>query len=119
MKNIGILILEFAVIGLLVWAGLSGKKIFFIDGARSAVITLGIIGMVFCTISIGKFIQAAPVHPLTIVGYIFGTIALFTFVVQVFQWQVPFICDPKIALYVVAICIAIKSMVGRFGEYIY
>lgn len=118
MKNIGILILELIVTGLLVWAGLSGKKILFIDGARSAVIMLGIIGMFFCMISIGKFIQTAPMHPLTIVGYIFGAIALLTFVVQIFQWQVPFICDPKIALYVMAICIGIKSLTGRFIEHI-
>lgn len=110
--------MEIAVTGLLVWAGLSGKKIFFINGARSVVITLGIIGMVFYMISIGKFIQAAPVHPLTIVGYVFGTIALLTFVVQIFQWKVPFICDPVIALFVMAGCIVIKSVAGRFAEYI-
>lgn len=118
MKNIGILILEFVITGLLLWIGLSGKKILFIDGARSAVLTLGVIGMFFCTISIGRFIQTAPMHPLTIVGYIFGVFALLIFVVQIFQWHVPLIYDPKIALYAMAICIAIKSLVGRFVEHI-
>ena len=121
MKGIGILAAEWFITGLIVCAGLSGKQIIFINGARTAVITLGIIGFAICMImpTIGKFISNAPVHPLTIMGYILGTIALLTTVAQIFKWNISIIYDPKIALFVVAGCIVIKSIIGRFASLIF
>jgi len=97
MKGIGILTAEWLITGLIVYAGLSGKQILFINGARSVAITLGAIGFTMCMImpTIGKFISNAPAHPLTIMGYLFGAIALFTTVVQIFKWNIPIIHDPK------------------------
>lgn len=120
MKGIGILAAEWFITGLIVYAGLSGKQILFINGPRSAVITLGAIGFAMCMImpTIGKFISNAPAHPLTIMGYIFGTIALFTIAVQIFKWKIPILYDPQIALFVVAGCIVIKSIIGRFAPLI-
>ena len=117
MKGIGILAAEWFITGLIVYAGLSGKPILFINGPRSAVITLGAIGFAMCMImpTIGKFISNAPTHPLTITGYIFGTIALLTTATQIFKWKIPIIYDPKITLFVVAGCIVIKSIIGRFA----
>ncbi|MDU3612644.1 MAG: hypothetical protein E7F90_09600 [Enterococcus avium] len=121
MKGIGILAAEWVVTGMIVYAGLCGRKLFFIDGPRSAVITLGLIGFAMCMVmpTIGKFISNAPAnapaHLLTIMGYIFGVMALFTTVVQLFKWQIPFIQDPKNALFVIAGCIVIKSIIGRFS----
>jgi hypothetical protein len=116
MKGIGILVAEWFITGLIVCAGLSGKQILFINGPRTAVITLGVIGFVICMImpTIGKFISNAPAHPLTIMGYVFGAVALLTTVAQIFKWNIPMIYDPKIALFVVAGCIVIKSIIGRF-----
>lgn len=120
MKDIGILTVEWLITGLIVYAGLSKQQILFINGPRSAVITLGAIGFAMCMImpTIGKFISNAPAHPLTIMGYIFGTIALITTVAQIFKWNIPFIYDPKMALFVVAGCIVIKSIIGRFAPLI-
>ena len=120
MKGIWILIAEWFITGLIVYAGLSGKQVLFITGPRTAVITLGIIGFAMCMImpTIGKFISNAPAHPLTIMGYIFGAIALLTAVAQIFKWIIPIIYDPKIALFVVAGCIVIKSIIGRFSPLI-
>jgi len=120
MKEIGILAAELLITVLIVYAGLSGKQILFIDGPRMAVITLGVIGFAMCMImpTIGKFISNAPAHPLTIIGYVFGVIALLTTVAQLFKWDIPVINDPKIALFVVAGCIVIKSVVGRFAPLI-
>ena len=117
MNGIGILAAEWFITGLIVCAGLSGKQILFIDGSRTAVITLGVIGFAMCMImpTIGKFISNAPAHPLTTTGYIFGAIALLTTIAQIFKWNIPMIYDPKIALLVVAGCIVIKSVVGRFA----
>ncbi|MCC0697195.1 hypothetical protein [Clostridioides sp. ES-S-0048-02] len=117
MKGIGILVAEWFITGLIVYAGLSGKQILFINGPRSAVIILGVIGFAICMImpTIGKFISNAPSHPFTIMGYIFGTIALLTTMTQIFKWNIPIIYDPKTALFVVAGCIVIKSIIARFA----
>jgi EamA domain-containing membrane protein RarD len=106
-------ILTLGITALIVYAGLSGKKILFMEGPRSAAITLGAIGMVFCTISVGRFISGAPAHPLSIIGYLFGTIALLAFLTQVFQWKISVLQDPSTALWVIAVCIAVKTLVGR------
>ena len=106
-------VLTLGVTAFIVYAGLSGKKILFIDGPRSAAITLGAIGMVFCTISVGRFVSGAPAHPLSIVGYLFGTLALIAFLTQVFQWKLSVLQDPTTALWVIAVCIAVKTLVGR------
>lgn len=120
MKGIGILLAEWFITSLIVYAGLSGKQILFINGPRAAVITLGAIGFAMCMImpTIGKFISNAPAHPLTIMGYIFGTIALLTTATQIFKWKIPILYDPKIVLFVVAGCIVIKSIIGRFAPLI-
>lgn len=114
MKEFGISIGTLAVTALITLVGLSGKKIWFLEGPRSAVIFLGIIGMVFCTISVGRFINSNPVHPLTIIGYLVGSLALLTFLTQIFNWNLPIIHDPKMALFVLAGCILVKTVVGRF-----
>lgn len=120
MKGIGILVTEWFITILIVYAGLFGKQILFINGPRSAVIILGAIGFAMCMImpTIGKFISNAPAHSLTIMGYIFGIIALLTTVTQIFKWNIPIIHDPKTALFVVAGCIVIKSIIGRFELFI-
>ncbi|HBG5342987.1 TPA: hypothetical protein KQG29_000318 [Clostridioides difficile] len=120
MKIIGILATEWFITILIVYAGLSGKQILFIDGPRLAVITLGAIGFAMCMImpTIGKFISNVPTHPFTIMGYIFGIIALLTTATQIFKWKIPIFYDPKIALFVVAGCIIIKSIIGRFAPLI-
>ena len=120
MKGFGILAAEWLITGLIAWAGLSGKQVLFISGPRTAVITLGVIGFAMCMIlpTIGKFISNAPAHPLTIMGYIFGGIALLTTLAQIFKWSIPIVYDPKVALFIVAGCIVIKSIIGRFAPLI-
>lgn len=120
MRGIGGLVAEWLITGLIVYAGLSGKQILFIIGPRLAVITLGAIGFAMCMImpTIGKFISNAPAHPLTIMGYIVGTIALLTTATQIFKWKIPILYDPIIALLVVTGCIVIKSIIGRFAPLI-
>jgi len=117
MKGMGILATEWLVTGLIVYAGLSGRQILFINGPRAAAITLGVIGFVMCMAmpTIGKFISNAPAHPLTIMGYIFGAVALFATVEQIFTWDIPIIYDPEIALFIVAGCIVVKSVIARLA----
>ncbi len=114
MQGIIIAVFTLAVTGLIVYAGLSGKQIWFVNGPRSAAITLGAIGMAFCTISVGRFITAAPAHPLTILGYLIGAVALLAFLAQVFHWELPVVTDPTNALWVIAVCVAAKTVIARF-----
>ncbi|GAB2026984.1 hypothetical protein [Lactovum odontotermitis] len=119
MGRIGILLLELAVTGLIVFAGLSSKQFLFINGPRAAAITLGTIGFAMCMLmpTIGKFIRNAPAHPLTILGYIFGIIALITAAAQIFNWHLPLVgSSSRNALLVIAACIVIKSIIACFAK---
>jgi hypothetical protein len=117
MKEIGIVAAELLVTGLIVCAGLSSRHIPLIGEPRAAAITLGIVGFAICMImpTIGKFISSAPAHPLTIIGCILGAIALLAVVAQIFRWSIPVVNDPKAALFIIAGCIAIKSIISRFA----
>jgi drug/metabolite transporter (DMT)-like permease len=114
MKHLEIFVLVAVITVLIVIAGLSGKKILFIDGARSAVITLGIVGMALCAISVGKAITNGPASFLAILGYLFGAIALLAFLTQIFKWDLPVVGDPKNALLVMGACMIVKSFLSRF-----
>lgn len=114
MKDISILIFETILAGLLVWFGLSGRRILFLQGPRAAAILLGIIGSLLCTMSVGKFVSTAPAHPLSILGYLFGLIAMLVFLSQIFKWNLPWVGNPRTALIVLAVCIVAKSFIARF-----
>lgn len=114
MKNVPILIIEIIIAALLVWFGLSGNRILFLQGPRAATILLGIIGSLLCTISVGKFISTSPAHPLAILGYLLGTIAMIAFLSQIFKWNLPWVGNPKTALIILALCMVAKSFIGRF-----
>ena len=60
MSNTEILIFEVVLSAVIVVLGLTNKKVLFLQGPRAMTIVLGIMGMLLCTISIGKFISAAP-----------------------------------------------------------
>ncbi|QOR36507.1 hypothetical protein IMX26_06770 [Clostridium sp. 'deep sea'] len=116
MKDIAILVIELIFVIFIVILGLTNKQFMFINSARSAVITLGIIGMCFCGISIGKFITNAPFHGFTIMAYVVGTIALACFITQLFKLNLPIIANPKNALLILAVSIIIKGIIARFGD---
>jgi hypothetical protein len=107
-----------AVAGLILWAGISGKQIWFINGPRTAVITLGAVGMALCTISVGKFVTGGPAHPLSILGYLLGALALLIFLTQIFQWKLPVIQDARTALFILAGVMVLKSVIGRLAPLI-
>lgn len=115
MKNLLILIAEIGIAGILVALGLSGKKFLFIEGARAAAITLGVVGMAFCKIGIENFIKRASSHPLSILGCILGGVAFMILLTQIFKWNIIFIGNPNTALIVLAVVIVLKSVIGRFS----
>lgn len=113
MKNLSILFVEIVLILLMECFGLTGRKFLLVKDTRSSILVFGIILMLFCTISVGKFISAAPAHPLTILGYLFGTVAMITFLAQAFQWKLPVISNPKTAVIIFGAAILAKSILAR------
>lgn len=116
MKGLGISAAIVVVSALLAALGLSGGRVLFINGPRTAAITLGAIGFCLCTLSVGKFVSVAPAHPLSIVGYLVGTLALAALLAQIFKWNLPYLSEPKTALIVIAVCMVVKTVIARFGH---
>ena len=116
MKNIFILVIEICIIAVIMFFGITGKQFFFINSSRTAVLTLGTIGMFFCMISIFKFIKNSPFHALSVLAYFVGSIALTCFVTQLFNLKLPIVANPTNALLILAISIIIKGIIARFGD---
>jgi hypothetical protein len=38
---------------------------------------------------------------------------MLTFLAQIFHWELPVVADPAKALWVIAVCIALKTIIGR------
>ncbi|NLZ70630.1 MAG: hypothetical protein GX907_04780 [Clostridiaceae bacterium] len=113
-KEIPILIFGIILSAVIVILGLINTKVLFLQGPRDMTIVLGIMGMLLCTFSIGKFISAAPAHPLTILGYILGIVALLALITQIFKLAIPVLEDPKNALIILAVALVLKGLIGRF-----
>lgn len=115
MRSWPIFFFELVLSAAIVAAGVSGKGILFIHGEKSAVITLGVAGMLLCTLSVGKFIAAAPANPWSILGYVLGTAAMVIFLGQIFRWSLPLITSPRIALYGLAACLLAMGLIARIA----
>lgn len=99
------------------YAGLTGHAVWFIKDTRMAVIVLAAAGFVMCsTGAIFTYVSHAPAHPLTIVGYVLGSIALLAGLTQLFHWQLPVLSDARLALYVMLAAIVIKVIIGRLAH---
>lgn len=97
-------------------SGFSGHPIWFIRDTRTAVIALAAAGFVMCsTGAIFQFVQKAPLHALTILGYMLGSLALFAGLAQLFRWGVPYLSDARTALLVMTVAIAAKIIIARFA----
>ena len=112
--KVEILIFEACVVSAFLIFGLSGKKIFGIQGPRSATIILGIIGILLCMRSVGKFISGAPFRPETIVAYLFGSLAMLSFLTQLFQWKIPVLKESGSALTVLSMSMYAKILISFF-----
>lgn len=100
-----------------IYAGLSGQSVWFIKDTRMAVIVLAAAGFIMCsTGAIGAFVSKAPAHPLTIAGYLLGSLALLAGLAQLFHWQVPLLSDSRLALYVILAAIVLKVIIGRLAH---
>ena len=104
-----------AIVALIaIYSGLTGNAVWFIRDTRMAVIVLAAAGFLMCsTGAIFHFVEKAPAHPLTIVGYLFGALALLAGLTQLFRWEIPYLMDSRTALWVIMASVVVKVVVGR------
>lgn len=117
LKTLPLYLISAIIACVAIYAGLTGHAVWFIKDTRMAVIVLAAAGFVMCsTGAIMTYVSKAPAHPLTIAGYILGSLALLAGLTQLFRWPVPMLSDARLALYVILATIIIKVIIGRFAH---
>ena len=93
-----------------VFIGVTGKKVPLLSSIRLDIILLVIIGMTMCTQGgIGRVAATGEwSHPLAIVGYIIGGLILLITLAIFVGWKLPYIHTEQQALLAIAILISIK-----------
>jgi len=98
-----------------IFLGLTNRKFLWVRGDKSAIITIGIIGMALCTRGIGRVAEAgAWTHPLAIIAYLLGiTIIVITVLIAVDQ-PIPMITNSRMAMFVIVSMIGLKFIISIF-----
>jgi hypothetical protein len=105
-----------AVIGLallaavVVFIGVTGKKVPLLSNIRMDIILLVIIGMTICSQGgIGRVAATGQwTHPLSIIGYILGGLILIITLAVFVGWKLPYIANDQQALIAIAILASLK-----------
>lgn len=99
----------------LVFMVLTGRDVPIVGNGAGALLALGIIGIVMCTLSGIGSVQGTLgwTHPLTIAGSILGVAALLVVVLPLFGMRLPLIADTRSAVLALAVIMLIK--VGVMG----
>jgi hypothetical protein len=107
--SIGLAILA----ALLFYSVLGGKKIPFIQGDRSALAALFVIGLAVCGLSIGRISAIGQwAHPLTIIGYLLGVLGLLFAGAGYFGFRFVFVDNPRTAMIALAALMAAKLVLS-------
>lgn len=99
----------------LVFLILTGREVPIVGNGAGALLTLGVIGIVMCTISGIGPVQGSLgwTHPLTIVGSILGVAAVLVVVLPLLGVQLPLVADTRSAVLALAVIMLVK--VGLMG----
>jgi hypothetical protein len=94
----------------IVFIGVTGKKVPLLSSIRLDIILLVIIGMTMCTQGgIGRVAETGEwSHPLAIVGYILGGLILLITLAVFVGWKLPYIHTDQQALLAIAVLIRLK-----------
>lgn len=93
-----------------VFVGVTGKKVPLLSNIRTDIILLVVIGMAVCQQGgIGRIAAAGSwTHPLAIVGYILGALILLVTLAVFAGWKLPLIHGDQQALIAIAILASLK-----------
>ena len=94
---------------------LTGRDVPLVGSGAGALLTLGLIGIVMCTLSGIGTIQGSLgwTHPLTIIGSILGLAAVLVVALPLLGVQLPLVGDTRSAVLALAVIMVIK--VGLMG----
>lgn len=104
-------ILGLAVLAaIVVFVGVTDKKVPLLSNIRVDIILLVIIGMTMCTQGgIGRIAATGEwMHPQAIIGYILGGLILFITLAVFVGWKLPYIANDQQALLTIAILVGLK-----------
>jgi hypothetical protein len=95
-----------------VFIGVTGKKVPLLSNVRVDIILLVIIGMAMCTQGgIGRIAATGQwSHPLSIIGYVLGGLILFITLAVFVGWKLPYIQSDQQALLAIAILVSLKIL---------
>lgn len=96
------------------WIGISNINLLFINGTRSAAITLGIIGLLFYVTNTMGYVLRNPLHPIALMGSLFAIVGTVLLVIQIFGFQFWILGNPVFALTYFALAMIVKAVVGMF-----
>ena len=93
-----------------VFIGVTGKKVPLLSNVRVDIILLVIIGMTMCTQGgIGRIAATGQwSHPQAIIGYILGGLILLSTLFVFVGWKIPYIANDQQALLFIAILASLK-----------
>ena len=93
-----------------VFIGVTGKKVPLLSNIRVDIILLVIIGMAMCTQGgIGRIAATGQwTHPFSIIGYLLGGLILLITLAVFVGWKLPYIQTDQQALLAIAILVSLK-----------
>jgi hypothetical protein len=113
--SIFVLALLFAMV---VFIGVTGKKVLFLSNVRLDIVLLAVIGMAICTQGgIGRIAATGQwAHPQAILGYILGGLILLITLAAFAGWKLPYIQTEQQALIAVALlaCLKVANAVTHY-----
>jgi hypothetical protein len=97
----------------LTYGVLTGRKIPMISGDRAALLALFVIGFCMCAVGISRVSATGQwAHPLTIIGYFLGVLALLVAAAGYFSFRFLFVHDPRGAMIAVGVLMAAKLVLS-------
>ncbi|MBQ7765923.1 MAG: hypothetical protein IJ397_03650 [Lachnospiraceae bacterium] len=107
-------ILEIILALIIYWIGMANVPVLFVNGVRSAAITLGIIGLFFYITNTMGYVMRNPLHPIALIGSIFAIIGAVLLVFQIFGFQFWIFGNPVFALTYFALAMIVKAVLAMF-----
>lgn len=102
-----------ALAALLVSRVLNGMKIPLIQGDRAALVTVFVLGFVMCSLGVSRISATGQwLHPLTIVSYVLGMLAMLFAAAGYFGFQVAFVHDSRGAMVAVLATVVLKLILA-------
>ena len=97
---------------LIVFIGVTGKRVPLLSNIRMDIILLVLIGMAMCTQGgIGRIATTGQwSHPLSIIGYILGGLILLIALAAFVGWKLPYIQTDQQALLAIAVLAGLKIL---------